>query len=197
MPATAISMEEYLATDSYEEFVDGERIEKPMGQWDHEQVIFALLLWFSQHEADWKVQAIQNIRTRLSGSIVRVPDVAVVPLEHTGGQIIEGAPILAIEVVSPGQQLRSYEPKVADYLELGVGAVWVIDPERRVGYQCRGKQVADWRLTPELSAGDRPIRLDLDAFFETVRQRKWTTKNVTSPGYEYPVFRCFFEKRRY
>jgi Uma2 family endonuclease len=42
-----------------------------------------------------------------------------------------GAPDLAVEVVSPGDTYTEVEEKVAEYLDAGVKAVWVVNPRRR------------------------------------------------------------------
>ena len=44
----------------------------------------------------------------------------------------EGAPDLAIEVVSPGNSASEMENKVAEYLEAGSKLVWLVYPEREV-----------------------------------------------------------------
>jgi Uma2 family endonuclease len=43
----------------------------------------------------------------------------------------DGAPDLAVEVLSPTDRARQVLDKVGEYLEAGVRLVWVIDPERR------------------------------------------------------------------
>lgn len=47
------------------------------------------------------------------------------------GPFFEGAPDLAIEVVSPGNTRPEIAVKVREYLEAGSRAVWVADPQRR------------------------------------------------------------------
>ena len=43
----------------------------------------------------------------------------------------EGAPDLAVEVVSPTDTLEEVEEKVDDYLDAGARSVWVVNPRRR------------------------------------------------------------------
>lgn len=67
---------------------------------------------------------------------VRAPDVAFVsadripagPLPET---YFEGAPDLAVEVISPGERSRDVEAKVREYLACGARAVWVVRPRTR------------------------------------------------------------------
>ena len=68
--------------------------------------------------------------------VVRGADVAFVSasrLPPTGlpTRYWEGAPDLAVEVVSPGDTVDEVEEKVADYLEAGARMVWVVNPRRR------------------------------------------------------------------
>ena len=42
-----------------------------------------------------------------------------------------GQPDLAVEVVSPGDTFAEVEEKVAEWLEAGTGAVWVVSPKLR------------------------------------------------------------------
>jgi len=67
---------------------------------------------------------------------VRAPDVAFlsaeqVPTEPTLGGFYEGAPDLAVEVVSPTDRAGEIEAKVADYLKAGTRLVWVVYPKER------------------------------------------------------------------
>jgi Uma2 family endonuclease len=62
---------------------------------------------------------------------VRAPDVAVVlyarrPRETIGPGYLEGAPDLAVEVVSPNDRAEEVAEKVADWLAAGASMVWVV-----------------------------------------------------------------------
>jgi len=67
---------------------------------------------------------------------VLCPDIAFVakarlPTAGLEPRFLELAPDLAVEVLSPTDRQTAVRAKVADYLRLGVRAVWVVDPERR------------------------------------------------------------------
>lgn len=60
-------------------------------------------------------------------------DVAVVAPEiladlNEDDKYIVGAPILAVEILSPTDRVEEIHAKVTDYLESGVQAVWIVDP---------------------------------------------------------------------
>ena len=66
---------------------------------------------------------------------VRGPDVAYVSGERlatgvTDGPYFEGAPDLAVEILSPSNRPREIAEKIREYLEAGARRVWVVDPER-------------------------------------------------------------------
>ena len=66
---------------------------------------------------------------------VRGPDLSFVARERLVGlddaRFFEGAPDLAIEILSPSNRPHLIRGKVADYLAAGCRLVWVVDPQRR------------------------------------------------------------------
>ncbi len=42
--------------------------------------------------------------------------------------LVQGAPILAVEVLSPSDRLEEIREKVLEYLAVGVALVWIVDP---------------------------------------------------------------------
>lgn len=73
---------------------------------------------------------------RRSPDTVRGPDVAFVTRDRYAAagddrRAFEGAPDLAVEVVSPSQSPERLHAKVADYLAAGTRMVWLVDPETR------------------------------------------------------------------
>jgi Uma2 family endonuclease len=74
-----------------------------------------------------------GFRLRRDPDTVRGADVAFVraervPSAELAKRYFEGAPDLAIEIVSPGDTASEVEEKVRDWLRFGAGAVWVIYP---------------------------------------------------------------------
>ena len=67
---------------------------------------------------------------------VRVPDVAFVrtdrvPQGERRREYFEGAPDLAVEIVSPSETFRETQEKALLYLAAGARLVWVVEPEGR------------------------------------------------------------------
>lgn len=64
---------------------------------------------------------------------VRAPDLAFVTAERAQAQtrdtgFFDGAPDLAVEVISPHETAESIEDKLIDYLEAGTQQVWLVYP---------------------------------------------------------------------
>ena len=90
---------------------------------------------------------------------VRAPDVAFVckgrmPNPRPKG-FFEGSPDIAVEVISPGDTMEEVEDKVAEYLEAGTVAVWVLNPRRRtVSVHSPDGRVRRLQATDLLEGGD-------------------------------------------
>jgi Uma2 family endonuclease len=48
--------------------------------------------------------------------------------ESTKTTLIDGVPVLAIEILSPSDTVEEINEKIEDYLAAGVALVWIIDP---------------------------------------------------------------------
>jgi Uma2 family endonuclease len=67
--------------------------------------------------------------------------------------LIDGVPILVVEILSPNDTLEGIHEKIRDYLRIGVAIAWVIDPEdRAVKIYRPGKSVEMVNDTQELTA---------------------------------------------
>jgi Uma2 family endonuclease len=74
---------------------------------------------------------------RLAKDIVRNPDVAFIANEHLrkidiDRSPVEGAPALAVEVVSPGNSAEDMAKKTQQYLGAGSQTVWIVYPKLRL-----------------------------------------------------------------
>lgn len=67
--------------------------------------------------------------------VMRAPDVAFIALarfpEGLPDGFIEGAPDLAVEIISPWDKAGDIEDKVAEYLAAGTPEVWLVYPSRK------------------------------------------------------------------
>ena len=79
----------------------------------------------------WSEQAFH-----LFGNTVRIPDIAFVLAGRSiePRQLPEGAPDVAVEVVSPSNTPRELDRRISDYFAAGCKRVWLVYPEHREVY---------------------------------------------------------------
>jgi Uma2 family endonuclease len=67
--------------------------------------------------------------------------------------LIDGAPVLVVEILSPNDVQEDIEEKIDDYLASGVALVWIVNPYRRTVLICRpGAEPELVNVRQELSA---------------------------------------------
>ncbi len=162
--ATQIPLEEYLRT-SYEpdaEYVDGEIEERNVGEYDHGTVQFQLTSWFHQHRKEWGVRAVQEQRTLLNPRRVRIPDVSVFRRDLPIEQVFTYPQLIAIEVLLPEDRQSRVQQRIQDFIDFGVAHIWVIDPKKRIGWECSD---GNWIRKERFEVAGTPIYLSLDELF--------------------------------
>lgn len=135
---TAIPVEQYLRT-SYRpdcDYVEGEVIERNLGEYDHAWLQTVLGILFRLREAQWNARAIVEQRVQVKAERFRVPDVCVVRKGEIE-QIVRRPPLLCIEILSKDDTVKSTHERISDYLAMGVPMVWLLDPQARRGYMFR------------------------------------------------------------
>jgi Uma2 family endonuclease len=129
----AVSVDEYLHTD-YEpdcDYVDGELIERNVGEKDHGKIQREVLLFLHQRRRELGIFVIQEQRIRVGARRYRVPDICVVFGPEPNEQVFTQPPFLCIEILSPEDRMNRMQARIWDYLSFGVRYVWVIDPQSR------------------------------------------------------------------
>jgi Uma2 family endonuclease len=133
-----VTYEEWLrlpeVSDAVEEVVDGEIRIMPPPKWKHSEIVDNLFaqIRLQIDPRQIKVKASQfGLIIRRSPLTTRVPDLAVFQADTIVEQdgYIHSAPQLVVEVLSPANNRREREEKLADYASLGVPEAWVVSPE--------------------------------------------------------------------
>jgi len=133
---TQISVTEYLAT-CYRpdcDYVDGEVLERNVGEHDHGRLQGVLYAYFFNREKQWGVYVLPEQRVQVSQRRFRVPDVCVLAGGKPDEQILTKPPMLCIEILSPDDTMSRMLDRVHDFLAFGVSHVWVLDPRTKRAY---------------------------------------------------------------
>ena len=167
---TLVPVEEYLHSDYSpdREYVDGEVQERNLGEYDHASLQNILLFTFQSNVHAWQVKARPELRVQVAPQRFRVPDITVLRHDHPSEQIITTPHVLCIEILSPEDRFGRTDQKIADYLQMGARAVWVIDPIAKAAYDCHGGHLSMWRLSNHLSVADTAIAVDVAALFASL-----------------------------
>jgi Uma2 family endonuclease len=147
------------------EYLDGEVIERNLGELPHGDVQFTLarLVWqLGRHLA---VRVVTEARIRISPTRYRIPDVSVWLDGDIGAGVPTKPPFLAIEVVSPEDRMTRVQPKIAEYLAIGVAWIWVVDPIERNAI-CYSQSNQAGTLTETLRTENPVIEIPLAKAFD-------------------------------
>jgi Uma2 family endonuclease len=146
MATTAISVREYLAT-SYRpdrDYVDGEVLERNLGEREHGAIQIFLGAWFFNHRDQWKVAPLTETRTQVKPASFRIPDVCLVAADAPFESVLRTPPLLCVEIMSPQDRLNAVRQRLQDFVDMGVHDIWVIDPESRRCYTCIAGKFEDF-----------------------------------------------------
>jgi Uma2 family endonuclease len=135
-----------------------------MGKWEHSRVQAALAGWFYLDEKEWRIQTATQWRTQVSTTRVRIPDVILV---RQGAQpdVLADPPLLIVEILSPDDTYSDTQKRAADYRDMGVQTIWIIDPSTRTARVCSGP---NWIEATRLEVAGTPIFVELEALFTSL-----------------------------
>ena len=119
-----------------DELIGGEIVKMPPASLAHDLIknrINRLLIRYLDANPTMGLESLVEIGARVGQHDAFIPDVSVVSRHRLAkeGRIFQGAPDLAIEVVSPSDTLKHLKRKVHGYLAGGSKSVWVVYPEAR------------------------------------------------------------------
>ncbi|HMO64424.1 MAG TPA: Uma2 family endonuclease [Verrucomicrobiota bacterium] len=134
-----------LPDDGYNhEIVDGELVMSPKNNWQHGDICARLLSAMHAHVRAHRLGAVFDSSTRfwVANRNCRAPDISFVARERLLGLdrrapcFIQGAPDLAVEVLSPDLTRRELDARLRDFFASGTRLAWVIDPGREFVEVC-------------------------------------------------------------
>ena len=126
-----VSVDEYLRRSEkpYCEYMDGVLYPKPMATGIHGLIQAAIItLLRRQH-----IKAATEVTVRISPTKYLIPDVIAapaIPNDYPTEPVL-----LCVEIPSPSDHVGAMLAKCEQYHEWGVPFCWVIDPEKKTGWQ--------------------------------------------------------------
>ena len=137
--APPVTLEEYAALPEFPryELVKGVLVEKMYASREHEITVVRVSRHMDVHVDEHDLGEVYGSNRAFvtgpeSPASSRLPDVSFVSNERLRpdlfGGLADGAPDLAVEVLSPSNTEREILQKAAEYLNAGGKAVWVFDP---------------------------------------------------------------------
>jgi Uma2 family endonuclease len=157
-----LTYEEYLKSPEIRqryEIVDGKMIRPPSPNLEHQTILRQLFLqlyqFVNEHNLGQVWFAPLDILVQPEPLRTRQPDLLFVSSERASilGQIIEGAPDLVVEILSPGNSRSAMEEKLSDYARLGVRECWLVSPEAR-SVELLELHQGSWRRVSIYGLGD-------------------------------------------
>ena len=158
-----MDVEEYLRTSfdgSDCEFLDGEVVERNLGEIPHGDAQGTLGYLLHRFRSKLGIRVVMEIRIRISPTRYRVADLAVWKNDDIGDRIPTVAPFLAVEILSPEDRITRMQPKIAEYLGIGVEWIWLIDPIEKSAI-CYSQQNPAGILTEVLRTENPAIEIPL------------------------------------
>ena len=156
-----ISVSEYLNT-TYRpdcDYIDGEVLERNLGENPHAGLQGYLAAIFFIHEPDWGLRAFPEQRVQVAPTRFRIPDVCVIRPYGPPGGILRQPPLVCIEVFSSRDTLRSMQKRVDDYLAFGVPNIWLIDPVRRLAWTADATALHPLPASGVFTIENTPVRI--------------------------------------
>jgi Uma2 family endonuclease len=163
-----MSVEEYLRT-SFEgsdcEYLDGEIVERNMGELPHGDVQIILATLLRRLRPPLGIRVVPEIRIQIHAQRYRVADIAVWRNDDVGTGIPTAPPFLVVEILSPEDRMVRMQPKIHEYLSIGVEWVWIVDLREKSAL-CYSKKNPAGEACTVLRTEDPAIKIPLERAFD-------------------------------
>ena len=146
------------------DYVDGEVLERNLGERDHSYIQVALAAYFFARRKALNLEVFTEQRVQVRANRYRIPDICVV-LGGTKEKIFTTPPFLCIEILSKDDTMVYMQEKIDDYLRFGVPYVWIINPRLRKGYVATKSGLVE-AASGILETSDPEIRVPVEELFD-------------------------------
>ncbi len=143
---TLVPLSEYLATTYRpdQDYLDGELKERNVGEQAHSRAQMRLAGYLFAREARLRIRVLPE-QLQVSPTRFRVPDICVLLDSDPEDPIVRKPPVLCIEVLSKDDTVSDLNERIADFFQLGVRFVWMVDPLRRKAFIYTPEQMREVR----------------------------------------------------
>jgi Uma2 family endonuclease len=126
------------------EYVDGRVEKRSLGEIDHAAWQRTVMKWFLLHEDEWNIFVLPKVRVQVKPGQFRVPDVTVIDQTHSLSidRYITEPPVAVFEILSPEDPIVRVMAKLEEYSDMGIGQIWLINPEDGAVSRYREHQLA-------------------------------------------------------
>lgn len=166
MPATLLSVADFAQlpdAPGKQELLEGELIELPPSTLPHSKLAKSLARFLENALGESRVYI--EAGYQLSPVSWLQPDVSVAwPDQPELNDYLQGAPMIAIEIVSRGNTAEEIQSKTADYLNHGAAEVWIVYPRNRC-LMVHKKPTVE-RVTASYRSELLPVAVPIDNFFQ-------------------------------
>lgn len=183
---TEEEFERWCDEDTRAEYVDGKVILMSPVSLTHNDLngfLYALLRAFLEARPAGRLIGPEYM-VRLRAGLRRVPDLLYVSPEHAdriGETVLEGAPDVAWEIISPDSEKRDWQEKFAEYRDARVTEYWIINPYVKTVWLHRLNAEGSYEeVAPETEHGNRLCSVVIPGFwvkpewlFQTPQPKMW------------------------
>ena len=149
------------------DYVDGEVQERNLGELDHSDLQGRFLELLGAPANRPLIRANAELRVQVSPTLFRIPDICVRAVPAAREQIIRTPPLLCIEILSPEDRISRVRERVADFLQMGVREVWLVDPATRSVSVCAGQTATEHR-SGEITVPATPVTVRVEDVFSVL-----------------------------
>ena len=110
------------------------------------------------------IRIVPEIRIQIHPRRFRVADIAVWRAGNIGERIPTVPPFLVVEILSPEDRVVRMQPKIQEYLSIGVEWIWLVDPDERKAI-CYSQQDRAGSLCDVLRTANPEIEIPLAEVF--------------------------------
>lgn len=139
------------------DYVDGTLVRHDWGDGPHARLHAQLMGVLALREPS--ISVLPSLTLQITPTRFRVPDLVIYDRPLTAEEFeMTMPPLVVIEILSPEDTIMRVDSLEADYRQMGISHIWIIDPRNRSGWIC---ETAGWIRTTIFFVPGTSILIDL------------------------------------